>query len=192
MLTSIVIDHLMTHFGDDETIGIAYVYCNFRRTHEQRAEDLLAALLKQMAQSQLSLPHSVKLLHKRHVEKRTRASFDEISRALQSVVAMCSKAFIIVDALDECQVSDGCRSSFVNEMLNLEAKCGVNFFATSRFIPNISDSFSGSLCLEIRASSEDVRRYVDGHLSQLPSFVGYSPSLVEEVAAGIARAADGM
>lgn len=30
---------------------------------------------------------------------------EEISKALQSVAAMCLRVFIIVDALDECQVS---------------------------------------------------------------------------------------
>ena len=42
ILTSIVVDELTTRFGNDRIIGIAYVYCNFRRQHEQKADDLLA------------------------------------------------------------------------------------------------------------------------------------------------------
>ncbi|RYP28170.1 hypothetical protein DL767_007318 [Monosporascus sp. MG133] len=34
ILTSIVVDELTCRFTDDETVGIAYVYCNFRHTHE--------------------------------------------------------------------------------------------------------------------------------------------------------------
>jgi hypothetical protein len=45
------------------------------------AEDLLASLLKQLTQEQSSLPDSVKALYDQHRDKRTRPSFDEISRA---------------------------------------------------------------------------------------------------------------
>ncbi|GAD91457.1 hypothetical protein PVAR5_0027 [Paecilomyces variotii No. 5] len=55
MLTSIVVDHLDTTYGNDENISLAYIYFNFRRSHEQRMEDMLAGLLKQLVQGQSSL-----------------------------------------------------------------------------------------------------------------------------------------
>jgi hypothetical protein len=192
ILTSIVIDELTNRFGNDETVGIAYIYCNFRRRHEQRAEDLLAGLLKQLAQCRPTLPESMRLLYDKHAEQRTRPSFDEILKALQTVVAAYSKAFIIVDALDECQTSDGCRSKLLTEIFNLNDKYGANFFVTSRFIPEIMAKFDGSMFLEVRARLEDVRRYADGYISHLPSFVGRDPALKEQVVTEIAKAVDGM
>ncbi len=62
ILTSIVVDDLHTRFQNNERIGIAYLYCNFRRQEEQRAGDLLASLLKQLAQGQSSMPESVRSL----------------------------------------------------------------------------------------------------------------------------------
>jgi hypothetical protein len=56
ILASIVVNDLDTRFSDDSTIGIAYIYCNFRRQDEQKIDDLLASLLKQLAESQPSLP----------------------------------------------------------------------------------------------------------------------------------------
>jgi len=82
ILTAIVVDDLTTRFSSDPTTGVAYIYCNFRRQDEQKAEDLLASLLKQLTQVQSSLPDSVKSLHDSHKDKRTRPSFDEISRTL--------------------------------------------------------------------------------------------------------------
>ena len=105
---------------------------------------------------------------------------------------MYSRAFIVVDALDECQVFHNCRKRFLSELFSLQAKCGANLFATSRFIPEITEFFQGSISLEIRASEHDVRRYVDGHTLYLPSFVGRSPDLLEEVKTGIVKAVDGM
>lgn len=83
ILTAVVIDNLATRFADDPTIGVAYVYCNFQRQHEQKAEDLLASLLKQLTQGLSFLPNSVKSLYNKHQVKHTHPLLDEISTALQ-------------------------------------------------------------------------------------------------------------
>ena len=187
-----MIDDLNTRFQNDPSIGIAYLYCNFRRRDEQKADDLLASLLKQLSQGQSSLPDNVRALYGQHEKKRTRPLIDEISRAIQSVAAMYSRVSIIVDALDECQVSDGCRSKLLSEIFDFQAKCGANVLATSRFIPEIAEKFKGSTSLEIRASDGDVRKYLEGHMSQLPSFVSRNIDLQEEIVSGIVQAVDGM
>ena len=192
ILTSIVVEELTTRFYDDKSIGIAYLYCNFRRKDEQKIGDLLASLLKQLVEHQPSLPGSVKTLYNYHKDKRTRLSSDEISGVLQSVAAAYSRVFIIVDALDECQISDGCRQRFLSGLFNLQAKCGVNLFATSRPILSIEKEFEGNIILEIRASEEDVRRYLEGHMFRLPGFVVRSLELQEEIKTNIVKAVDGM
>ena len=192
ILTSIVIEELTARFHNDKSIGIAYLYCNFRRQGEQKIDDLLASLLKQLAESQPSLPGTVKDLYDRHKTKRSRPSLYEVSKALQSVASLYSRVLIIIDALDECQASQGCRAILLSEMLSLQANCGANLFATSRFIPEITGKFQGSISLEIRASEHDVRRYVDGHITCLPSFIGRSPDFQEEVKTEIVEAVDGM
>jgi len=192
ILTSIVVDELTRRFGSDSSTGVAYVYCNFRRQDDQKVDNLLASLLKQLVEGYSSLPGTIKDLHDRHKAKRTRPSLDEISRVLQSVAAMYSRVFIIVDALDECQASDGCRTRFLSELFNLQMKHRTNTFATSRFIPKIVDQFKGNVILEIRASREDVERYLEGHMGQLPTFVQQNRFLQEEIKIGISEAVDGM
>jgi hypothetical protein len=108
------------------------------------------------------------------------------------VAATYSRAFIIVDALDECQASDGCRSRLLSEIFSLLAKTGANFFATSRQNPYIENEFKGRISLEILASDEDVRRYFDGHMSELPAYVLKRPDLQEEIKTEITEAAEGM
>ncbi|KAF5227359.1 hypothetical protein FAUST_11836 [Fusarium austroamericanum] len=192
ILTSIVVDSLNSKFDNDSEIGIAYIYCNFRRQHEQKIGDLLASVLKQLTQCRSCLPDSVKSLYDSHKTKRTRPSVDEILGLLQSVAAMHSRVFIIIDALDECLASDGCRTRFLSELFNLQTRHGTNIFATSRFIPEIMDSFETSLSIEIRASPDDVARYLEGHIEQLPSFVQHDRQLQEEITTGISEAVDGM
>ena len=192
ILTSIVIDELNKRFQRNTNVGIAYIYCNFRRQDNQKAEDLIASLLKQLTQGRSSLPNSVESLHDWHKDKQTKPSFDEMSRALQSVAAMYSRVFIIVDALDECQVISGTRARLLSEVFNLQTKCGSNVFATSRLVPEITKYFEDSISLEIRAIDDDVRRYVDGHISRLPRFVRDRPDLQEEIKTEIVRSVEGM
>jgi hypothetical protein len=179
-------------FQSGADIGIAYLYCNFRRQDEQKADDLLASLLKQLSQERTSLPDSVKALYEKHKDKRTPLSFDEISKTFQSVAATYSRVFIVIDALDECQAFDGCRTRLLTEISTIQAKFGANVFATSRFIPEITEKFEGSISLEIRASEEDVRRYLDGHMFRLPGFVSRNPELQEEIKTGIVLLVQGM
>ena len=49
VLTSIVVNNLHERYHDDANVGIAYVYCNFRRQDEQKLDHLLAGLLRQLA-----------------------------------------------------------------------------------------------------------------------------------------------
>ncbi|KAK0716323.1 hypothetical protein B0H67DRAFT_515985, partial [Lasiosphaeris hirsuta] len=188
ILMSMVVDHLMTKFQAESSIGIAYIYCNFKRQEEQTAVNLLASVLKQLAQSQDSLASSVKELYDKHKINRTRPSVDELAKVLYSVVTMYSRVYIIVDALDECQTVGGCQEIFLTEMLNLQA----NLLVTSRPIQHIEAKFQGTLSLEIRATDEDVHTYLTSHLARLPSFVRDDSGLQKKIQDKIVQATDGM
>ncbi|KAH8588258.1 ankyrin repeat protein, partial [Bisporella sp. PMI_857] len=192
ILTAIVIDDLSTRFANERNVGLAYVYCNFKRQDEQGIGDFLASLLKQLSQRMLSLPNNIKSLYDHHSNKRSRPAKDEILKTLQHIASTFSRVFIIVDALDECQVSDGCRTELLSELFDLQSKCQTNLFATSRFLPDVDEVFKGSIYLEIRANEQDVQRYLDGHLSLLPKFVRDNPELKNEVKRDIIKAVDGM
>jgi Cdc6-like AAA superfamily ATPase len=192
ILTSIVIEDLNKRFQTDSSIGVAYLYCNFKRSHVQKLEDLLLSLLKQLSQKLLLIPDVVRSLYDKHKYQQTRPSTDEISKTLCSAVASFSKVFIAVDALDECQVNHRCRSRFLSEIFNLHNKYGVNLFATSRFIPEITENFKGGAMLEIRASDDDLRRYLDGHMTRLPKCVLRSPELQDNIKDSIIGTVNGM
>jgi Cdc6-like AAA superfamily ATPase len=193
IITSIVVDDLYARFQNDASVGLAYIYCNFRRQQEQKPKDLLASLLKQLVQEQPFMPKNVKSLYERHKDKRTCPSLDEISKALHSTVADYSRVFIVVDALDECQGSNGDRKRFLTELFDLQARTGASLLITSRFIPEIVKEFEErSVRLEIRASDDDLQRYLYGHMSKLPSFVSRNADLQSEVKIAIINAVDGM
>jgi hypothetical protein len=190
ILTSIVINFLEEK--PDPTVGIAYVYCSFQRCHEQRLENLLASLLKQLVQRQSSVPNSVEKLFGRHQSKGTRPTAEELSRALADVAAGFSRVFVLVDALDEYQPSDRSLDKFLGEIFSLQNSTPVSFFATSRHNPGLAVTFEGCLRQDIRAKDEDVQKYLQGHVYELPSFVSRNADLQREIIDRITQAVDGM
>jgi Cdc6-like AAA superfamily ATPase len=119
ILTSIVVADINERYQDDDIVGVAYLYCNFRRQDEQKIDDLLASLLKQLAHGRSPLSKTLKDLYGRHEKKRTRPSWEEISKAIQSAAESYSRVFILVDALDECQTTDACQKRFLSEIFTL-------------------------------------------------------------------------
>lgn len=191
IITAIVVSHLQEKFHGDQSIGIAYIYCNFRRQHEQKADDLLASLLKQLTHGQSSFPPSVKDLYDRHKKDRTRPSFDEIQKALQSVATAYLRVFIAVDALDECE--DSSRNRMLTEIFTLQAssKTGINIIATSRINDAIKTRFDGCPSLVIYARDGDIREYVAMQIKLLENDV-LDNDIRESVQSGVAEAAKGM
>jgi Cdc6-like AAA superfamily ATPase len=192
ILTSIVVEELNTIFQNDGSVGIAYLYYNIQDENGQKPEDMLASLLKQLVQEQSFVPDCVKSLYNRHKDKRTRPSIDEISNTLCSVTSNYSRVFIIVDAVDECQVKNGWRKEFLTKIFNLQTNHRANLFATSRFIPEIEKQFEGSMRLEIRARKNDVQKYINEHMSRLRPFVSENPLLQDEIKREIVETVDGM
>ncbi len=187
---SIIVDDLFDRFGTDQSIGTAFVYCNFKCHDEQTLEGLLSSLLKQLAQRRPLLPEGLKSLYSQH-HGRGRPSYTELSKVLQVVASSYSRVYLLVDALDECQVSGGCRSKFISEILSSQTDT-TSLLATSRFIPEIAEKFKGSPLKEICARNEDVTRYLEDNFNQLPRFVIHDAELQNEIKASIIDTVDGM
>ncbi|OPB36500.1 hypothetical protein A0O28_0055790 [Trichoderma guizhouense] len=192
IMTAVVINNLYNRYKSDADIGISYLYCDYRRQNEQKAEDLVANLLKQLTQGRATMPDFIKTLYAEFRKKPERPSLRDLSEAMRSVCLLYSKVFIIVDALDECQTADSCRKSFLSEIFKLQEGTNVNFFATSRNIPDILEAFKQSSSLKISARDEDVQKYLAGNMERLPPFVLRNPELQNEIKTIISKVANGM
>lgn len=192
IVASVVINHLIEKLREDSVSGLAYIYCDFRRRSEQTVEHFASSLLKQLAEKQPTLPDAVRQLYERHKTSRTEPSLRELVESLRSVAQLFDHVFIVVDALDECQESNHCLPRFLSELFDLQKQLGVNLFATARPLGHIKSSFEKAMSIEIRAHSEDVRKYVSGRLGELPMVVQRNSKLQEAIMDNISRVVDGM
>jgi hypothetical protein len=139
------------------------------------------------------VPADVKNLYESHRTKRTRPSFDEIIKVLHSTIGLYSRVFIIIDALDECHVSNEGRNRLLSVVFSLQIQAQINVFATSRFVPEITSQFQGCISKEIRAEEDDILRYVNGRIPQLlRSRISKYPDLQNAIRREIVKAVDGM
>ncbi|KAJ6078697.1 hypothetical protein N7467_008450 [Penicillium canescens] len=192
IITATVIDHLHENFRDDSSVGIAYLYCTFKQQKEQSALDLITNVLKQLAMGQPILPQSLKDLYKRHKLRRTRPLLSEIRETFHQVAKNYAKTFILIDALDECQNTQGNLSKLIQEVFEFQADVKANIFATSRLIQEIESKFDKAIRLEIRAHGPDVEMYLRGQLGNCQFLSSQSDSLRRNIQHVIAKAVDGM
>jgi ankyrin repeat domain-containing protein 50 len=112
---------------------------------------------------------------------------------LQFEVRRPSKVFIVIDAIDECPESNGIRDSFLAEIRKLQPT--IRLLITSRHIQTIEREFEKAARVEIRASDEDVRRYLERRIEsegRLVRLVKADPVLQTIIANTIVENAKGM
>lgn len=189
MVAAIAIDQLLD-LAPNGGYGVAYVYCNYKSQGDQDTIGILAAILKQLGQGRPSALSPVERLHQKHSSRRTKPSLDDVCNALREVVSQLPRVYIVVDALDECQSET--RRQLVAKLRDLQAVADVRLMATSRFIPDIEDAFRLAPRLEVKASDEDVKRFVAGQTCRLPACIQRSVALQKMVQEKIVEAVDGM
>jgi hypothetical protein len=189
MIAAIAIDHLLDTM-QHSTHGVAYVYCNYKAQEEQDVCTMLTAIMKQLVLGRLSAIEHIDRLHQLHAERGTKPSLDEITNALRDVLAHYPYVCVVIDALDECQ--NATRRQFLAKLRDLQAGRDVRLMVTARFIPDIEDAFRAALKLEVRASREDVKRFIAGQTYRLPTCIQRSAALQDIVQEKILNSVDGM
>lgn len=119
---------------------------------------------------------------------------EEVLAALRAAIACHTKAFFVIDGLDECTADEGnVRSILFGRLRSLGPN--VNLMLTSRPHVDVTAAFPSSLRLEIRATEQDIRQYVRGQIhlsSRLAKHVNTRPDLPQEIENEIISRADGM
>lgn len=99
----------------------------------------------------------------------------------------------MIDALDECDDTEEIRSSLVSTLCGALPRA--NLLVTSRHVPDIEMQFENRPRLQIKATEEDIRRYVSDQILRKPNLkkhVKADPDLRELMIETIGRKSDGM
>jgi Cdc6-like AAA superfamily ATPase len=191
MMAAIAVDYLHDNVETPD-VGVAYLFCDYRRQADQNITNLLAAILKQLIQDRSSIAQPLSSLYDHHQPRGTRLSLAETLSTLRSVLAHFSKVYIVIDALDECSNEYGTRSQLLKFCCGFGDQTDVHIMATSRYNPEIADELKANIRLEVRASNADMKKYVLGKVNKLAKCVQRDSDLQKFVQNKIVEAADGM
>ncbi|KAJ5438537.1 uncharacterized protein N7458_009535 [Penicillium daleae] len=194
VMTSIVVHDLHQRFSQVKGIGITYVYGNFLRRTEQQLSAILSSLLKQLCQSFLQLPPCVTEAYERFWTLRVHPSPEKLLHMLGTVMTSSQKTYVVVDALDEIETSDGTCRQLLAALFRLQQVAPMSLIASSRHVADITSTFraNGSHIMEIRALDDDIRSYIDSQLNKARPFVSGDQQLRSRIKETIVQAVDGM
>lgn len=155
-----MIEHLSKTTGG---AGVAYYYFYHRAKEEQRAEDILGYLVKQLADQVAEIPEeTLKALE----ELPENSSYDRLLDVLLSLSRSFERTFLVFDALEECDREN--RGKLL-QMFQKLAQEGVKLFVASRPHPaDISTVFTAldARVVEIVANPEDIKAYAKARLEK--------------------------
>lgn len=187
---AILVDYLLEKFQGDDTVGVAYLYYNFKRHNDQTPELMLANLVQQLVKNSRLFPEAAHQLRYRHEPKKSHPFLRELSDTFRSLIQSFSRVYILIDALDEGDDND--RMIFLREIFTVQGKTGFNLFATSRAIHSIASVFKGSIFRDISPTGHDISHLLDAHMLELPKFVADDADLQNEIKASVESAIEGM
>ncbi|RMJ16034.1 hypothetical protein CDV36_004270 [Fusarium kuroshium] len=191
-LASMVIEWLRSqHQGTGA--AVIYLYCSYKEEGVQTPREMIGSLLKQVVQHKAALPDGLRHLYDKHARGKTPPKLDELARLLVQEVASLPFVFVVIDALDECPERGNTRDTLLTEIQKLPQNARI--LITSRYSPQIDERFDSVPHIDIRATDDDVKRYIEVRIekeSSLAKHVRSDPTLMEEIIKTVAKCSQGM
>ncbi|KAJ7164796.1 hypothetical protein C8R43DRAFT_864446, partial [Mycena crocata] len=194
VLVSLIIEQLRNIQRNQQPTrtGLAWVYYNYKEESTQTPHAIFLSLTRQLTDSSVDLYKHFKSAHKRNPH-----NCPSLSELLSDGILMrgFERAFIVVDALDECAEEN--RDGFLRMMSRLQ-ESGANIIITGR--DHVSEYVATSALVDIQqiqicARPEDITKYVLAYMEEqtrLASVLRKQPSLRDEIVSLIAKSCQGM
>ncbi len=194
MYRSVVVDYVEHAFPGNEAV-VAYIYNDYKEHEAHSVVNLVGSLLQQVLQRKRVVSDEIISLHNVHSYKRTRPTVGELSRILSTELQSFSDVFFIIDAMDECDHASGVRDRFLAELSRLQEHPSTRLMVTSRFLAGLEIEFRDAARLEIRASDNDIKKYVEDRICNEKRLVRYikpDRELYEAIVIALVNSAEGM
>ena len=152
--SSLVIDRLCDQ-AREESIAVAWLYCDYNAQQEQTLINMMGAILKRLVGR--DIPEDIR----RAFQEGRRPLLADLMRMLTIAIAKVPQVFICIDALDECLPKD---LPLLLESLRdiVRGSPGTRIFLTGRLHVGeaIQKYITNVVVIPISPNEEDIRNYV--------------------------------
>ncbi|TEY45515.1 hypothetical protein BOTCAL_0330g00100 [Botryotinia calthae] len=190
VLASAIVDDLETRFSASN-VGIAFIYCNY--AEKISIAEYIASIIQQLIRQRYVIPDYVLDSYHKHRSMGTNINATEAVHLLHSLTTEFPRLYIVVDALDECEETKKTRTNLIRQLQSLPSNA--HLLLTSRRLGDIAEKLSDYPHLEIRASDDDVRAYLEARINteeNILRFCKKDPTLRKTIVGKIAEKAHGM
>lgn len=137
-LCSTILEHVLRNYTSTPKIVVLYFFFDFIDNDKQQYEGMIRSLLSQLSMYCVSVPAVLETLYSSCMNGGRKPTFDALLKTLHQIATTLEKAFIILDALDECKERSELLAG-VEELFSWkDAK--LRILATSRREKDIEDS----------------------------------------------------
>ncbi|KAF4442819.1 Ankyrin repeat-containing domain protein [Fusarium austroafricanum] len=192
VMAGAIIQYLQSLNGTDKKKpAVVYVFCHHKE--HVTARELVAALLKQLAEKMSGHENELEDLYKVHSEQHTLPTSVDMIAVMKVMANKFSKIFVVIDALDEMGEGDRAKLEFLQSVKLIGGFA--NVLVTSRRFPLLESAFGGDDSLEIRAQDDDVQRFIMTEIKKAPylqKFISEDPELQNLILERTLHKSDGM
>ena len=179
-----MIDSLLDYFSG-ENITAVCLYCDFQDQEKQTAANMIGALTKQLVNALKVVPTEIEEAFERaECEVGGRGlQVSEVVKLLRAALAPVKRAYICIDALDECP--DKHLSQLLSSLHAIsQVSPGVQLFITGR--PHVRSAVEKYLpgivrVILINPNSEDIREYLEMELKHDLDSEAMNPTLKDDI-----------
>ena len=191
-IAAIMTEHIEQTLIHDQSAAVACVYCNYKDKLVQTPANLLANVWMQIRGKGRLAPEMEELYASAATKgSSTRPRLDDIIKILKAEVDRYAKVYVVIDALDECEPAY--RIRLLTELKALQPK--MKLMVTSRFFDAFGADMGIDTDVEIRATDDDIKRFVQERVSTTPRLVRWiaaDPSLQAMIETKVTEAAQNM
>jgi hypothetical protein len=186
----LAVSSIRTRHVEDQTVGIACIYCNYKEREAHTVVNLLASLCAQLASQHEEVSSELYDLYDSRIRVRERPTQIDVERLLDIESRRFSNVYIFVDALDGCADDGGTRTTFMKAIHDLPATVRVMITCRPHVLKHDLDDENA--LIEIRTRDEDVRRYLEQRRAHFPACVRRKDSLIRDAIDVIVSSVEGM
>lgn len=195
VLATVVIDKLSETSEQHHATAVAYLFCEWNSPRKQTTQDLVGSVLSQLIRSgKKRFPLSLKKKYTNACKRSANQDnlpplpFLDLRREMESFLSTL-RAFVVVDALDECPES----LDFLEIMSALQTTHDVRILATSRNVRNIPEQLPDHILVDVHAGQEDTALFIVERLKCMAKNNRiFSAALQNEIKEGLSAVSGGM
>ncbi|KAJ2903441.1 uncharacterized protein MKZ38_009926 [Zalerion maritima] len=193
VITANAVKDLHSKCSGRQDTAVAYLYCDSQRDLEESSMAMMKCIIRQLVDPRLLaqrlagegpspekkasvIPGTIKSMYEASKDDvLARPSWGDIYHAFSTVLRLYSKVYIVIDALDECQMSDPSKKWFLERLFRFQKeRRGVKIAMAynpenpENDGPKQDLSSLGCKVLELESAAEDIKKFLsDTIVSQL-------------------------